>query len=108
MASARPRLISPIDRGNLVRLELQIESGDRRIDVFDSRGSEDRSRHAGSGECPGERHLRGLDADLGLLVTGSSDYHGDNKTTPIGDCTTDPRQYEALVAAATGCAPFAD
>src|SRR5829696_7738072 len=53
-------------------------------------------------------HLRGLAADLGLIVTGSSDYHGTNKTTPIGACTTDPAQYEAIVAAGTGSAPFAD
>ena len=35
-------------------------------------------------------HLRGLADDLGLLRTGSSDYHGTNKTTPIAACTTDP------------------
>ncbi len=58
---------------------------------------------------PAERDsLRGLARELGLLVTGSSDYHGTNKTTPIGACTTDPGQYEALVAAGTGSAPFAD
>ena len=53
-------------------------------------------------------HLRGVAADLGLLTTGSSDYHGTNKTTPIGACTTDPQQFEALVAAGTGSAPFTD
>ena len=53
-------------------------------------------------------HMQGLAADLGLLTTGSSDYHGTNKTTPIGACTTDPQQYEALVAAGTGAAPFRD
>jgi predicted metal-dependent phosphoesterase TrpH len=53
-------------------------------------------------------HLRGLAADLGLLTTGSSDYHGTNKTTPIGACTTDPDQYEALLAAGTGSAPLGD
>jgi hypothetical protein len=58
---------------------------------------------------PQEReHLRGLAADLGLIVTGSSDYHGTNKTTPIGACTTEPGQLEALVAAGTGAAPFRD
>ncbi|HLM07952.1 MAG TPA: PHP domain-containing protein [Blastococcus sp.] len=58
---------------------------------------------------PDEReHLRGLAADMGLIVTGSSDFHGTNKTTPIGACTTDPAQYEAIVAAGTGSAPFAD
>jgi predicted metal-dependent phosphoesterase TrpH len=49
-------------------------------------------------------HLRGLAADHGLLTTGSSDYHGRNKQTAIGACTTDPGQYEALLAAGTGTA----
>lgn len=53
-------------------------------------------------------HLRGLAGDLGLLVTGSSDYHGANKTTPIGACTTDPAQFEALLSAGTGAAPYRD
>ena len=53
-------------------------------------------------------HMQGLAADLGLLTTGSSDYHGTNKTTPIGACTTDPGQFEALVAAGTGAAPYRD
>ena len=53
-------------------------------------------------------HLRGLAADLGLIRTGSSDYHGTNKTTPIGACTTDPAQFEALLAAGTGSAPYRD
>ncbi|MGY1740733.1 MULTISPECIES: PHP domain-containing protein [unclassified Blastococcus] len=53
-------------------------------------------------------HLRGLAAELGLLTTGSSDYHGSNKTTPIAACTTAPDQLEALLAAGTGSAPFTD
>ncbi|MGY1606943.1 PHP domain-containing protein [Geodermatophilus sp. SYSU D00700] len=58
---------------------------------------------------PAERdHLHGLARELGLLTTGSSDYHGTNKTTPIGACTTDPGQFEALLAAGTGSAPFTD
>ncbi|TKJ19104.1 PHP domain-containing protein [Blastococcus sp. CCUG 61487] len=50
-------------------------------------------------------HLRGLARELGLIVTGSSDYHGTNKTTPIGACTTAPEQFEALLDAGTGTAP---
>ncbi len=51
-------------------------------------------------------HLRGLAADLGLLVTGSSDYHGTNKPVRLGaGGHTDPAAYEALVARATGSAP---
>jgi 3',5'-nucleoside bisphosphate phosphatase len=53
-------------------------------------------------------HMRGLARELGLLVTGSSDYHGTNKTTPIGACLTDPRQLEALLSAGTGSAPLRD
>jgi predicted metal-dependent phosphoesterase TrpH len=58
---------------------------------------------------PEERaHLRELAGRFGLLVTGSSDYHGTNKTTPIAACTTDPGQLEALLAAGTGATPFRD
>lgn len=46
--------------------------------------------------------LRLLAAELGLLVTGSSDYHGEVKSTELGAETTDPAVYEALVARATG------
>jgi predicted metal-dependent phosphoesterase TrpH len=53
-------------------------------------------------------HLRGLAADLDLIVTGSSDYHGTNKTTAIGVCTTAPEQFEAILAAGTGGALFRD
>ncbi|HVQ96820.1 MAG TPA: PHP domain-containing protein [Mycobacteriales bacterium] len=44
-------------------------------------------------------HLRGLAADLGLLSTGSSDYHGSNKTVRLGANSTDPAVYEAILAA---------
>ena len=58
---------------------------------------------------PDERaHLRGLAADLGLLVTGSSDYHGDNKATAIGAELTAPDQLEVLLAAGTGSVPYRD
>ncbi|MCV2488637.1 PHP domain-containing protein [Geodermatophilus sp. YIM 151500] len=53
-------------------------------------------------------HLRCLAADLGLLTTGSSDYHGTNKATPIAACTTEPDQLDALLAAGTGSAPYRD
>jgi predicted metal-dependent phosphoesterase TrpH len=45
--------------------------------------------------------LRGLAGELGLLTTGSSDYHGSNGTTPIGAQTTDPEMFERLVARAS-------
>ncbi|HSR24954.1 MAG TPA: PHP domain-containing protein [Candidatus Eisenbacteria bacterium] len=46
--------------------------------------------------------LRGLARELGLLVTGSSDYHGAGKPNRLGENTTDPDVFEALVAQATG------
>jgi predicted metal-dependent phosphoesterase TrpH len=53
-------------------------------------------------------HLQGLADDLGLIRTGSSDYHGTNKRTAIAVCTTEPTQFEALLAAGTGSAPYRD
>jgi 3',5'-nucleoside bisphosphate phosphatase len=59
--------------------------------------------------APDERaHMAGLAAELGLLTTGSSDYHGTNKTTPIAACTTDPAQLERLLAAGTGSPVYRD
>jgi 3',5'-nucleoside bisphosphate phosphatase len=46
--------------------------------------------------------LRALARDLDLLATGSSDYHGGNKDTPIAAETTASDQLDALVARATG------
>jgi predicted metal-dependent phosphoesterase TrpH len=47
-------------------------------------------------------HLRGVAADLGLLVTGSSDFHGTNKTNQLGAHTTGPDAFEQLVDRAHG------
>ena len=44
--------------------------------------------------------VRGLAAELGLLATGSSDFHGANKPTPIGANLTRPEVFEALRALA--------
>ncbi len=50
----------------------------------------------------------GLARELGLVPTGSSDYHGTNKLTPIAACTTDPAAFEALVDRATARRPEQD
>ena len=42
--------------------------------------------------------LRALAAELGLLVTGSSDYHGAGKPNRLGEHTTDPAVLEAIEA----------
>ncbi len=43
----------------------------------------------------------------GLIETGSSDYHGAGKPNRLGENSTDRAAYEAIVARATGSAPFA-
>ncbi|MQA82666.1 MAG: PHP domain-containing protein [Streptosporangiales bacterium] len=50
-------------------------------------------------------HLRSLARELDLVGTGSSDYHGESKHNRLGQDTTRPDAYEALVAGATGAAP---
>lgn len=47
-------------------------------------------------------HLTGLAAELGLLTTGSSDFHGTAKTVRLGEHTTGEAAYERIVARATG------
>lgn len=42
--------------------------------------------------------LRALAADLGLLVTGSSDYHGTGKLNQLGEHTTAPQVLEEILA----------
>ncbi|WP_411102026.1 PHP domain-containing protein [Streptomyces sp. cmx-4-9] len=49
--------------------------------------------------------LRALAGDLGLLTTGSSDYHGSRKTCRLGEYTTDPEIYGEITRRATGAFP---
>ncbi|CAM2797193.1 PHP domain-containing protein [Prescottella defluvii] len=46
--------------------------------------------------------LRSLASELDLITTGSSDYHGSNKTIELGRHTTDPADFDVLVARASG------
>jgi 3',5'-nucleoside bisphosphate phosphatase len=57
--------------------------------------------HPDHDEATRER-LRVVADEIGLLVTGSSDYHGSVKETPLGANTTDPAVFEALLQRATG------
>jgi predicted metal-dependent phosphoesterase TrpH len=53
--------------------------------------------------APEDRELlRGLAAEAGLVATGSSDYHGTNKTTPIAAETTAAESLDRLLEGATG------
>lgn len=49
----------------------------------------------------------GLARELGLVGTGSSDYHGSNKATRLGDRITDPDEYARLLAFPTARRPAA-
>ncbi|KAB1934364.1 PHP domain-containing protein [Micromonospora sp. ALFpr18c] len=46
-----------------------------------------------------QAHVRGLAAELGLVVTGSSDFHGTHKTVQLGAFSTGVEAYERIVAA---------
>jgi hypothetical protein len=50
-------------------------------------------------------HAAELARDLGLIGTGSSDYHGTNKTTPLGARRTDPEAYDRLLALPSAIRP---
>ncbi|OAA24167.1 hypothetical protein UG55_103114 [Frankia sp. EI5c] len=50
--------------------------------------------------------LRALAAELGLVPTGSSDFHGDGDRRVLGSESTSWESYEALVAQAGGAAPI--
>lgn len=54
---------------------------------------------------PTRARLRGLAGELGLLATGSSDYHGSRKTCRLGEYTTDPEVYGEITRRATGAFP---
>ncbi|MEU9979807.1 PHP domain-containing protein [Streptomyces sp. NPDC050856] len=54
---------------------------------------------------PTRARLRGLAGELGLLTTGSSDYHGTRKTCRLGEYTTDPEIYGEITRRATGAFP---
>ena len=52
--------------------------------------------------APADRErLRALAGELGLLVTGASDYHGSGKDNRLGEHTTDPAVLEALLGQVT-------
>ena len=46
--------------------------------------------------------LLGLAGELDLLVTGASDYHGTGKENRLGENTTSPEVFDALLAQAAG------
>ena len=49
--------------------------------------------------------LHALAGELGLLATGSSDYHGSRKTVRLGEFETAPDVYAEIAARGSGTAP---
>jgi predicted metal-dependent phosphoesterase TrpH len=50
----------------------------------------------------GRESLRELARQFDLIVTGSSDYHGDGKPNRLGENSTDPEQFARILEQATG------
>lgn len=42
------------------------------------------------------KRLRAIARELNLIVTGGSDYHGTGKLNSLGECVTDPQEWEKL------------
>lgn len=53
----------------------------------------------------GQALLHQIAEQLGFLVTGSSDYHGDRKGNRLGENSTSEENYEAILSRATGTTP---
>ncbi|AMM20299.1 metal-dependent phosphoesterase [Frondihabitans sp. PAMC 28766] len=54
----------------------------------------------------GRERLLELAKKYDLVVTGSSDYHGDGKPNRLAENSTDPAQFARIVEQATGSAPI--
>ncbi|MFI6825078.1 PHP domain-containing protein [Micromonospora sp. NPDC050187] len=84
-------------RGRIVPDELIVELAEAGLAGLEA----DHEDHS-----PAEReHVRALADRLGLIVTGSSDFHGTHKTVRLGAHTTGPQAYERIVAQAGGVGP---
>jgi predicted metal-dependent phosphoesterase TrpH len=89
-------------RGPVVELEVIAELAAEGLAGVEA----DHPDHAGEERAA----LRDLAAALGLVITGSSDYHGSNKAVSLGQETTDPEVLDRIeelaacsrIAAVTG------
>jgi predicted metal-dependent phosphoesterase TrpH len=72
------------------------------IDTFAAAGLDGLEVDHPDHDEPTRARLRAIADDLGLLVTGSSDYHGSVKAVEMGANTTDPGVFDALLHRAQG------
>jgi predicted metal-dependent phosphoesterase TrpH len=84
MASHRGRVISSETFGSI------INSGLDGIEVYHRDHTPDE-----------KRELINLAKEFDLVMTGSSDYHGNGKLNMLGEYTTHPKQWEKLESKAT-------
>jgi predicted metal-dependent phosphoesterase TrpH len=54
----------------------------------------------------GKERLYELAREFDLVVTGSSDYHGEGKPNRLGENSTSPESLERIIAASSGTRPF--
>jgi hypothetical protein len=52
-----------------------------------------------------QKWLREMAVKHDLIVTGSSDYHGNRKPNLLGENTTSPEMLDRIIAQATGTSP---
>lgn len=62
--------------------------------------------HHRENTASGRARLYELAEHFGLVITGSSDYHGAGKPNRLGENTTEPEVLERLIATGTGSGPF--
>lgn len=85
-------------RGRIVPDELIVELAEAGLAGLEA----DHEDHS-----PRERaHVRALAAELGLIVTGSSDFHGTHKAVRLGAYTTEPTAFARIVGEARGTTPI--
>lgn len=87
MASARGRVVPPED------FEQLIEAGLGGLEI-----------HHRDNSPEGREFLLELAARHDLIITGSSDYHGQGKPNRLGENSTDPAMLQRILSEATGSA----
>ena len=78
--------------------------GDSLVEEMAAAGLAGLEVHHRDHDADAVRHLPALARSLDLLVTGSSDYHGDGKLNRLGEFTTSPEVLEAIESLGSGTA----
>lgn len=91
------------ERASLARPGLSDEEIDAKFGALVDRGLAGLEVHHSENTPFGRKRLAAIAARYNLIVTGSSDYHGDGmKPVLPGEHTTDPDMFERIAALGTG------